>query len=1064
MICNKIQVLEYPSGIPSDYFTDGVLFLDPDDDFGIRQTRRAEELNEVQKINTSAALPIDLPYTTKNFIVLGKFINPNVHNFDFKPLRVIAYSSSNVITPSLLYVLSHDEKNRRFVCELRDDESHWLVGSKKLKLNDIQFPLFNFTKTNVEGTWPLNSYSDGDSGLYFFLAFYGAWKENGFASLEDFRPWYSVYYLLKKGFAKIGWVFKSPLFDVHPIGKKLFAYLLEPFSLSKQQKEGAGTFSATITTEKTFNSKSVETVIFDFEEYDENNVYNNTTGIFSETGYFDIFFYLYFKIAKANLDSFQHGILINIIKENNGVRTTLKLLVYGTFTIDPTGHTDSYVIKGNLPRVSLSAADKVSIELHTPGYGEILTGGGFYNRNLKYSIKEFDLLNPSLLIANDYRLYDIILGVAHLFRIKFHTDQNRKEVTFFPNYKTKWYDTQVDGYYLDETINLKDISELNSSIVTSQAQNLKRYIRLQFKESTDARIQGLNYPKDKPPFSKTYDLGEHFENDIDVNDNPFFEPTVNDKVFSIRPQFVNSSNEYYIDLPFLVDNDSDLPSFNIGPRILIAHGYQEYEGFDGQSMSWQWYDQYMTSVPYGSQIPNYRLPGGIEIKESLVYGDHKDDLFSRFWKRWIYDNLINLKVNILAYLLPKDFHSYNFRKVYHVLSNGKSVFGRIIAINDFDGCGNTLTGIDLIPSTGNVKAPTLEVRSVDEFCAGQNPVLSVAKSGSTYTATADLSQVTDTVNSSVIEWRYFDVSTWTAGSVVTNPTKPFYFRLRVTLATCGIITRLKYVNPCSNQPVLIWKNVHRDPLDMDKWCITADIDGILNDPILTTDFEVSIDGATPIPYTINTEVCGIESDPTEIDIRVLGSVQFDNDCDAIPLEAEYNFPPTNINCADNKPTVICVHEGNGMFTFLKSGTWASKLSVYFIQYRKPGDTDDDWITWDHEDPAPVPGTVEIRGIFFWCDACEKVCTPPVTCMEPMSMVPSFSFKSTDDMAANYDWQWNKLDEEEKQDVKNWYKSGKWQKIALLHNRKHLSDYEFCCGDDNKKVFAHVKAAIDNGQI
>jgi hypothetical protein len=238
MICNKIQVLEYPSGIPSEWLTNGALFLDVGLDFGIRQARQAEELNEINKINVSAALPVVLPYTTKNFIVLGKFINPNVHDFNFKPLKVIAYSASNVITHSLLYVLSHSEANpgSSFTCELRDDESHWSVSSKKRKLNTIKFDPMLFSRETVESTWALNAYNDGDTGVYFPLVYYGAWKEGNKATLSDMRPWYHLKYLLKKGLSMDGWIFRSPIFE-HPIGKKLIAYLLKPFNDSTPQKE-----------------------------------------------------------------------------------------------------------------------------------------------------------------------------------------------------------------------------------------------------------------------------------------------------------------------------------------------------------------------------------------------------------------------------------------------------------------------------------------------------------------------------------------------------------------------------------------------------------------------------------------------------------------------------------------------------------------------------------------------------------------------------------------------------------------------------------------------------------
>lgn len=1063
--CNKIQVLEYPSGIPADLFTNGALFLDVAIGFGIRQTRKLEELTEDKKISVSATLPIDLKYTTKNFIVLGKYINPNVHNFDFKPLKVIAYSSSNVLTHSLLYVLSHDEKSNNFLCELRDDESHWLIGSKKLKLNTVSFDPFTFTKANIEGNWPLNSYMDGDPGIYFPLAFYGAWKEVGQATIEDMRPWYNVYYLLKKGFAKIGWIFKSPLFDVHPIGKKLITYLIEPFDISKQQKERPNTFAASLVNEEVFNTPTLHKVIFDTEEYDTNSVYDSATGEFSAQGIFNISYYIFFKgILDEELFGIEHK--ARLIKESNGTKTILSEN-YGTpaFVDDGNGRTytvnDEFRIADTVNRISLNATDKVYVELSLPGKGERITSGNYYNQNNGFFLQENDTFKANIFIGNQYRLYDLLLGICHMFRIKIHTDHNRREIHLFPNYKVKWYDTEVEGYYINETVDLTEFQQVKSSVVNSQAQESKRFHRFQYKESTDARIIGLNYPKDKPIFSKTHDIGQYFENDIEVHDNPFFEPTVNDKVFSIRPTIIAPSNEYHIDLPFCVDNDEGLPSFDIKPRILIAHGLDTYEGLNGQSMAWRWYNTTQTLLPYCSMLPNLKKAGEFP-EESIVYGDHKEDLFSRFWKRWVYDTLVNTKVNILAHILPKQFHSYSFRKVYHIFSNGKSVYGHLFAINDFDGCGSLVTPIDIIPSTGNVKAPVLEERSDGDYCAGQNPILTVTKSGDTYTAAFDPSEVTDTIISSVIEWRYFDVSTWTTGAVVANPTKPFYFKVTVVTATCGTKVRLKYVVPCENVPVIIWTNVHRDPFDNAKWCITATIGGILNDPILSSSFTISLAGATPIAYTIGTEICGIVAHPTEIDIKIIGDITFDNPCPPEHVESEYEFPPIIVPCQDNLPTVSAFNIGNGMFKFDKSGTWVSKLSVYFIQYRNVGDNDNQWVIWNDERPAEIPGQLEYRGVFFWCDTCPPICTEPVTIMEPMSTFNIENLFNSENMAATYEWDWSKLNIEEKQKVKEWYKKSDWISIATIINYRMVSSYNYCCGDDQSAVLKHTKHGIDNG--
>lgn len=1071
MSCNKIQFVEYPSGVPSDLFTNGALFADTSDDFGIHQTRQAEELSSDNKITTSAALPIILPDTTKNFMVLGKFINPNVHDFNFKPIKVISYSASNVITHSLLYVLSHDEKNPEtaFTCELRDDESHWTVSSKKVKLKSLQYDEFEFSRANIEATWPLNEYTDGDAGVYFPLAYYGAWKEDKFVTISDMRIWFHVKHLLIKGLAKCGWIFKSPIFDL-PIGKKLICYIIETKSLNQAQKERPNSFWAILTNEETFTLPETKTILFDQEDYDANDVYNPSTGIFSAQGNFGFLFDLKIKnitdaIKVRFFNEFKFRLVLQrgsqkiVIYEFTGIQYARNTRLDTStndfiFTLDALGIN---IEKG------LSVSDQIFVEVDMPGLGEILYGGIFYNYNYGYLLAENEKFYPNTFIDERFRVYDLITGIAHLFRAKIHADPNSREFWLYPNYDTKWYDDMIDGYYLDETVDIRFNEQIESSEVKSQAQTTKRYQVFQFKQSTDARIIGLKYPDNNPIFSKVHDLGAYFENDRAINENPFFEPTVNDKVFSIRPPVPDPDNENYIDLPFLVDNDTGSPSYKISPRILIAHGDATYHGVNGNTIGWNWYDTTRFTVPYASQLPNLKDASDMVIKESLVYGDHKEDLFSRFWKRWVYDNLVNTKVSILGFITSNQFNSWSFRKVYHFFSNGKSVFGRLLAISDFV-CDN-LSVIELLPSTGNVKAPVLEERSVEDDCAGQNTILNVVRSGQTWTASSDTSLITDTIINTLIEWRYADSATWTTGTVVSNPTKPFIFRLTVELALCGKKYRTKYIVPCENKPVIIWSNVHRDPSDLTKWCITADIGGILNDAILTNTYTYSLAGDTPVAYTMGTEICGIESDPVEIDLHIIGETQFDNDCDPIPLEADYEFPPIVVNCDDNKPTVECVHVGNDMFTFVKAGNQVSPLSVYFIQYRTPGETDLDWKIWDHHSPVPIPGTVEARGVFFFCDTCPPICTAVVTCTGPMlltNVIPEQSFNKKD--AMNFEWDWSKVSDKDKKKFKSLYNNQDGKTISTMHNRLHLSDYDYCCGSDSENALKHVKYAIDNGTI
>lgn len=1068
MICTKIQVLQYPSGIPADMFVDGCLFLDPGPDFGIRLTRRAEELNEVNRITVGGALGASVPDTAKNRMILGKYINPNSHNFNYVPLRVIAYSSANVLAYTLLYVLQFDENPGReeaaFEIELRDDQTHWVSLSKKIRLRDIEFDPFTYTKENIEATWAQNPYTVGDTGLAFPWIYRGAWKEANTISVEDLPPFVYIKHLLIKGLALCGFAFKSPIFDL-PIGKKLIAYLIDPFTLPKDGEVAKNTFRANITTEVAFASHPDPTynykVKFDNELDDPNDVYDPVTGEFTGEGNFDFSFGVFFGVPPDQFSNFQSVCKIRLIKRTGTIRQVL----YESNVLD---WVDVYtpiraVLTGSVARVQVGANDAVFVEVDIPGAGETITEGSFLNYNNLLVIKEGTEFRVNELFAEEYTLFDVIKGVAHIFRAKIHADPNTREWWLYPNYDTKWFDDPIDGYYLDTVVSLIEMEQKYSSIVKSQDQLAKRYISLRWKRSQDARIIGLKYPDDRPIFSKFVDLGGSLQDETEILENPFFEPTVNDKVVDIAPLIVDPTSDYHIDLPFFVDNDEGLPSFNIGPRILIFHGDAEYH-IGGLPVYARWCNETRETIPYASMFPNMKDASNLALEEFLIYGDRFNDLYSVFWKRWIYDTFVNTKVSALFLLTPNQFFALSFRNLFHIISNGKSVYARMTAANDFDSCGHTTTPIDFLPATGQITAVVEEDESDEAFCAGQNPVLSITLADNVYEATDDVTLVTDTVVSTTIDWRYFDEVSWTVGDTVTDPDRPFYIRLVVETDNCGTYTRIKYYNPCGVAPFVIWRDVHLDPADDSLWCISADIggsslDGIIGivlEGILSSDLESIVDGGAPAAYTIGDEICGIEEE-----ITITGTVTFDDGCGPVAVEATYTFPPVVKNCLDNNPIVECVHIGNDMFTLQVGGSWVSNPQVYFIQFRMPGETDKDWKIWNVDAPVPLAGTFESRVIYFWCDECPPVCSPVVECAGPGLMLGlSEMVEDVNSMS----WNWSKLPASQKALVKHLYSQGAAAKIVVIHDRYKLSAGRFCCGEGPNNAMKHVKYAIDNGEI
>lgn len=55
------------------------------------------------------------------------------------------------------------------------------------------------------------------------------------------------------------------------------------------------------------------------------------------------------------------------------------------------------------------------------------------------------------------------------------------------------------------------------------------------------------------------------------------------------------------------------------------------------------------------------------------------------------------------------------------------------------------------------------------------------------------------------------------------------------------------------------------------------------------------------------------------------------------------------------------------------------------------------------------------------------------------------------------WDWTKVSEEDKDQIKKWYRKSEWKKIMKYHNENKLSDSRYCCGGHVKLI----KSAIEN---
>ena len=62
------------------------------------------------------------------------------------------------------------------------------------------------------------------------------------------------------------------------------------------------------------------------------------------------------------------------------------------------------------------------------------------------------------------------------------------------------------------------------------------------------------------------------------------------------------------------------------------------------------------------------------------------------------------------------------------------------------------------------------------------------------------------------------------------------------------------------------------------------------------------------------------------------------------------------------------------------------------------------------------------------------------------------------------WNFTKIPKEKEQEFKDLYDNRDFTGLVLFHNRYNLSDYDYCCGNqDMKSVFKWAKYFIDGRQ-
>lgn len=987
-----IRISTYANYLPSKFTENGIFTFDVNDDFDIKISRFLEQLTDINKIKVDGILGFDLP-GGRNDILLKKYVDPHGTAKGFIDVRISA-SDSNELYFYELYVVDYIKLTDQYSCELRAGYEHWIKSAKELKLNQINFTddeKVTYSIDSVKEQNLLGKYDNGTLGVRYPLANYGKFTniDKGL-QLQDYRPYLSYLWVLQKGFCKLGWKFRSPIFESE-FGRRLITYILD---------KNFGVDDKRIDSFKVLATADNFGAVTDFQPkkiwfY---NVKQNGNGFFNGVAYnaagiVDVYASINYRFRKETitLRSKNAVLTVSLIYEIEDLKLTIDSQTidqdFGNFA-----NTDKYYLfKFEVTDVQIDIGSRIYFELswstnidnYTIFYDNFdLPNGKFINQISITPKKVFIQENDEIFIQDLLRpdsFLDFVKGGVHLVCGKIYTDFINREVWIYPTYNTKIALENIQGYFKDD-INLDITNKLqeDSEKISNLYSNSKRYERFKYKGSGDAAIKYFTKDKGADYQSYTVDYGPEFDSETIQNENPYFEATY----YGTLPG-IDRDTGMEISMPFLCSEytgKQEKATYEIEPRILYWAGnlLQRKPTLDP---SWPDGHSWPVLINLGESVNllptawsdagenKFNSPPAL-VQNSLAYGERLDklDLFSLFWRRWLNESHTSKSFDVLLFFSKSDVLRMDFRNTVTFNILGRTSIGRLISINDFSLCESTSTPVKLIPvNTANNSCITIpdSGNGGELLCNGNAPELEINKVGDCYNFGLGGS-TNSAITTVVYQYKYIGDATWTTASSLCDPEKSFDVRMIVSFEdNCPDIARFRFVDACGNSPIIT------GTFNYTSFCFTAEIEGIINSEIDEIGIEFSTDdGETFSSYN---GPCQVVPNGTE-KIIIRAVVSYVDSCEPTELEIEILVPETETDCNNITANVECDIDGN----ILRTGNALGIEALDLIQYKF--NDDDLWITWDEVTPIrPCPFIY--RRVIIYCDGeCPIYCSEPKTCL------------------------------------------------------------------------------------
>lgn len=695
---------------------DEFVTLDLAPKFSFRLSKSVEELTDINEINTEGVLPFSVPFSKNNDFALLPFTSPAIVDNPVDGIEARAETDGYQLLFDKVYFRQKNDSTRQWDLEFRRSPDHWLELASNKMLCTIECGTATVDVTTITDSWLNHTWEAPESPVTWCIQDYGGWVDLAepiqFTDpsvkqvwLEDFRPNFSLPYLLKQGVCEIGWNLQGLVLETEWF-RSLWVYILSREYFTESRGGTCKIVGAGLTTDYAPLSLVGAPLIFDSIEYD---LGANAVAVTGAPGF-------YFAGLQNPLPyKSEWKFCFSGTLENTSASTQtlyFRVIEFDPATALPTGN----IISGQSAfAVELAASEtryvnfcmEVQLEVGQYAtlyveYSDTVVIKAGYRINVEpnqQSLVRGDTVTLNRLISceEDYTLLNLLKGVCHLLNARLETDFDTRTLTIYPERTTDVYGDPTPGF-VDESalIDIDGKIICDSAKIVPLKNTLTRFTRLQFAESTDAYISELD-PLE-PPHSRKVLNGIDLPDRVTELENPFFEPTLegqNDSLKRLEGGGIVSPTPF---LARLWDNTDGQRSFNIRPRIFFHYGAVAQLSASGQVAQIYFEGANITEFGYLTQVrkQDWFTSPAPHLDGNAVFGTLPQDLYVIFYLGAMVAKRRGSLMDILVWMDAADYKNWNFRNPFYFNYEGVPVKGLPQSVRDFAPAADLPTPVTML--------------------------------------------------------------------------------------------------------------------------------------------------------------------------------------------------------------------------------------------------------------------------------------------------------------------------------------------------------------------------------